>query len=96
MAACGDDTGRGSGGSGGSGGAGGAGGSGGMDAAPDGVPGDGGGLPFGANCTANDQCASNLCFMGGTQSYCSQHCTSPADCPPQATGCNMMGFCRRG
>jgi hypothetical protein len=58
---------------------------------------DGGLLPFGAPCTMNAQCESNVCFIGGMQSYCSLRCTSGAQCPvPPTSGiCNMMGYCRK-
>ena len=56
--------------------------------------------PFGDPCTANGNCASNVCFMGGMGSYCSMHCTSPTqatDCPsPPTSGmCNGMHFCKK-
>jgi len=55
--------------------------------------------PFGAPCTANTQCASDVCFIGGMQSFCSLHCTQATaakDCPvPPTTGvCNNQGFCK--
>jgi len=63
---------------------------------------DGGDLglaPFGAPCTMNAQCASNLCFVGGMRSFCSLHCTAATqatDCPvPPTSGlCNMQGYCK--
>jgi hypothetical protein len=50
-------------------------------------------------CTTNEQCESNYCFQGGTQSYCSLPCT-PANvatvCAAPFTGsCNNKGFCKR-
>ncbi len=55
--------------------------------------------PFGATCSANAQCASDVCFMGGMQSFCSYHCTQATaaqDCPvPPTTGvCNNQGYCK--
>lgn len=50
-------------------------------------------------CTANDQCESNICFIGGTQSYCSVKCTAAdaaTKCAAPFTGsCNKQGFCKR-
>jgi hypothetical protein len=56
-------------------------------------------LPFGAPCTGNGDCASNICFMGGNRSFCSLHCTAATqatDCPvpPTSGTCNMQGFCK--
>jgi len=109
LAACGDDSGGsggagGSGGTSGSGGSGGTGGSGGMIDAPmhdgsmaDAEGGDAGLLPFGSNCSRNDQCQSGVCFMGGGQQFCSYHCsaTMPCPVPPTPGQCNGMGYCRR-
>jgi hypothetical protein len=58
-----------------------------------------GGAAFGAACTMNSDCASNVCFVGGMRSFCSMHCTMATvstDCPmPPTTGvCNMMGYCK--
>lgn len=55
--------------------------------------------PFGQPCTANTQCASDVCFIGGMQSFCSFHCTqatAATDCPvPPTTGvCNNQGYCK--
>ena len=55
--------------------------------------------PFGAPCTANAQCATDVCFIGGMQSFCSMHCTQATaakDCPiPPTTGvCNNQGYCK--
>lgn len=65
-----------------------------------GVQSDGGGKPFGAACTVSGECASNVCFLGGDQSYCSLKCTTATaatDCPkPPTSGmCNNRGFCRK-
>ena len=58
-----------------------------------------GGLPYGATCTQNSDCASMACFVGGMRSFCSMHCTQATvatDCPvPPTTGiCNMQGYCK--
>ncbi len=55
--------------------------------------------PFGAPCTANTQCASDVCFIGGMMSFCSYHCTqatAATDCPvPPTSGvCNNQGYCK--
>ena len=55
--------------------------------------------PFGAACTANAECASMLCFIGGNRSFCSLHCTAATqatDCPvpPTSGTCNMQGYCK--
>lgn len=65
----------------------------------DGGSGDGGLLPFGSPCSANSQCESNLCFIGGNRTFCSLHCTmatAATDCPvpPTSGTCNMQGFCK--
>lgn len=57
-------------------------------------------LPFGDPCTADGNCASNVCFMGGMGSYCSLHCmvaTQATDCPspPTSGRCNGMGYCKK-
>lgn len=64
-----------------------------------GAGGDMAGLPFGATCSANAQCATNVCFMGGMKSFCSMRCTQATaakDCPvPPTTGvCNNQGYCK--
>ena len=56
-------------------------------------------LPFGAPCMVNSQCQSNLCFVGGMQTFCSLPCTmatAAQDCPvpPTSGTCNMKGFCK--
>ena len=56
-------------------------------------------LPFGAPCMTNAQCQSNLCFVGGMQTFCSLPCTTATeaqDCPvPPTSGlCNMKGYCK--
>jgi hypothetical protein len=69
--------------------------------------GDGGGLgdsspldaaagAFGSMCTANTDCTSLDCsqFPAKGGGFCTQPCTTAADCPPQAQGCNGMGQCK--
>ncbi|HEY2748096.1 MAG TPA: hypothetical protein VGL86_25910 [Polyangia bacterium] len=56
-------------------------------------------LPFGSPCMTNAQCASNLCFVGGNQTFCSLPCTiatQTQDCPvpPTSGTCNMKGYCK--
>jgi hypothetical protein len=50
-------------------------------------------------CGANAECESNVCFVGGTQSYCAVKCTSAdaaTTCAAPFTGsCNKQGFCKR-
>ena len=60
---------------------------------------DGGLLPFGQPCSANAQCESNVCFVGGNRTFCSLHCTmatAATDCPvpPTSGTCNMQGYCK--
>lgn len=65
-----------------------------LDAPPIDAPGL---LPFGAACTDNAQCESDLCyaFGDGTQA-CTQTCTVDDDCPAGSQGqkCNLQGVCR--
>lgn len=69
--------------------------------------GDGGGLgdamrldaapgTFGSTCNVNTDCNSMDCsqFPAKGGGFCTQPCTTPADCPPQALGCNGMGQCK--
>jgi hypothetical protein len=59
--------------------------------------GDGGLLPFASPCTANPQCASNLCYNFPAKGmFCTQSCQSATDCPGGAggLGCNGMNVCR--
>lgn len=50
-------------------------------------------------CAANSECESGVCFIGGTQSYCSAKCTAAdaaTTCAAPFTGsCNKQGFCKR-
>jgi hypothetical protein len=50
-------------------------------------------------CAADAECASGVCFIGGTQSYCSLKCTAAdgaTTCAAPFTGsCNKQGFCKR-
>ncbi len=69
--------------------------------------GDGGGLgdanpldaapgTFGSTCASNADCTSMDCwdFPAKGGGFCTVPCTSPADCPAQAQGCNGMGQCK--
>jgi hypothetical protein len=58
--------------------------------------GAGGGLPFGATCTDNTDCASGNCHEFNQQmvTICTQACSQNMPCPPESGGCNMMGLCR--
>lgn len=52
-------------------------------------------LGFGASCWDNAQCASDLCFdYKARGQFCSQVCTTNAECPSTSPGCNGMGVCR--
>jgi hypothetical protein len=75
---------------------------GGTDGAPAPEPDGGTTTPgaFGAVCTTNTDCASNVCFVGGLGSYCSMHCTTATaatDCPvpPTSGTCNLQGYCKK-
>lgn len=50
-------------------------------------------------CAANSECESGVCFIGGTQSYCSVKCTAAdavTTCVAPFTGsCNKQGYCKR-
>lgn len=52
-----------------------------------------------ASCTANEECESNICFLGGNQSFCSLRCTVEnvaTVCVAPLTGsCNKQGYCKR-
>lgn len=66
-----------------------------VDAGPD-QPDAGDLLPFMAECTADEQCETGLCFtynMG--PSLCSHSCTTDDDCEDPSPGCNGMGICKR-
>jgi hypothetical protein len=58
--------------------------------------GAGGDLPFMAECTADDQCETGLCFQynEGPQ-LCTHECTSALQCEAPSPGCNGMGVCKR-
>jgi hypothetical protein len=55
-------------------------------------------------CDAGAQCASGICFVGGSaaggdgggnKSFCSLACDAAAQCPnPPFSSCNNRGFCR--
>ncbi len=50
-------------------------------------------------CAKGTECESGVCFVGGTQSYCSLACTvenAATVCASPFTGaCNKQGYCRR-
>jgi hypothetical protein len=50
-------------------------------------------------CATDAECASGVCFVGGSQTYCSARCTlddAVATCAAPFTGtCNKQGFCKR-
>jgi hypothetical protein len=64
-----------------------------VDAAPDVAD---AGLPFGATCAKDADCASGVCFTGNMRAFCSMHCATPQDCPnpPTSGTCNARGFCK--
>jgi hypothetical protein len=58
---------------------------------------DSGLLAFGATCTDNSECDSDLCFaFGDGSSLCTLPCTDAAECPAGSRGayCNARGVCR--
>jgi hypothetical protein len=64
--------------------------------APD-VAVDASNLPFGSPCWDNAQCTSGICYDYKVKGqFCTQSCTTNADCPAPSLGCNGMGFCRMG
>jgi hypothetical protein len=53
-------------------------------------------LPFGATCSANDDCATTVCFtFGNGTAHCTQTCTNDTLCPTGSQGskCNGKGYC---
>ncbi len=64
---------------------------------PPNVPPDAMNLPFGAECLDDAQCASTICFDYVVKGqFCTQLCTTSADCPPPSLGCSGQGVCRVG
>jgi hypothetical protein len=58
------------------------------------------GADLGQACKADADCKSNVCFQGGSSSYCSLKCTTANAAtvcvPPTFNGqCNKQGFCRK-
>lgn len=54
-------------------------------------------LPFGAECLDNAECASSICYFYRVKGqFCTQLCTTSADCPPASPGCSGQGVCRVG
>ncbi len=51
----------------------------------------GGSLTFGQPCSANAQCASDVCGLAGTGNCCQSACSTDATCG--ATGCDNTGAC---
>jgi len=54
---------------------------------------------YGADCTKDTDCTDpvyNACFLGGSRSFCTKHCTGAADCPnpPTSGTCNKQSFCK--
>ncbi|MEO7112383.1 MAG: hypothetical protein ABI183_18200 [Polyangiaceae bacterium] len=46
-------------------------------------------------CNDNSNCASDFCFTYPSKGpHCSAHCTTDAQCPPPALGCNPQGICK--
>lgn len=55
---------------------------------------------FGELCSADADCESDACFMGGSQTFCSIRCTEETEVavclnPPTTGDCNNQGFCRK-
>lgn len=50
-------------------------------------------------CAEGSECESGVCFVGGSQSYCSVRCTvdtAVTTCAAPFTGsCNKQGYCKR-
>ncbi|HEY8079053.1 MAG TPA: hypothetical protein VIF62_33200 [Labilithrix sp.] len=60
----------------------------------------GGKNDLGAACKADADCTSNVCFVGGSQSYCSLKCNAgnaaTVCVPPTFDGsCNKQGYCKK-
>jgi hypothetical protein len=52
-------------------------------------------LPFMSECEDSAECETKSCyFYAAKGSFCTQPCTSPADCPPPSSGCNNKGVCK--
>lgn len=67
---------------------------------PDLQPGDGGLLPFAAQCVTDDECVSGLCtkisYERKPAPVCTYRC-DPADTSPSPScpdGCNAKGYCK--
>lgn len=46
-------------------------------------------------CAGDSNCASDFCFTYPSKGpHCSAHCTTDAQCPPPALGCNPQGICK--
>jgi len=52
-------------------------------------------LPFMAECEADEECETGLCFFFPAKgSYCSHSCETAGDCELPSPGCNGMGVCK--
>lgn len=52
-------------------------------------------LDFMEPCDEDAQCETGLCFPFNAKGpHCTKPCTTPDECPPPSTGCNMMGVCK--
>ena len=50
--------------------------------------------PLYDSCADGIECDSCLCFTSEGQTYCSQSCDGPEDCPAPSQGCNILHVCR--
>ncbi|MBX3218707.1 MAG: hypothetical protein KF850_42270 [Labilithrix sp.] len=52
-----------------------------------------------SGCAADDECESEVCFKGNSQSFCTVRCTTDdatTTCvAPLSGSCNKQGFCKR-
>lgn len=52
-------------------------------------------LPFMAECTSNDQCATGLCFNFNAKGpRCTHACMAAAECEAPSPGCSGMHVCK--
>ncbi len=52
-------------------------------------------LPFMAECTANAECESELCFEFNNKGpHCSHTCALDSECEAPSPGCNNKGICK--
>ena len=68
------------------------------DASSD-APSDAGKKALGDTCTADGDCESNVCFMGGMGNYCTLKCTNENAATvcikPLLPECNTKGYCKK-